>query len=119
MIGVVRRRTPHRHDRVADKLVYVPTSGINLGDDKREVAISEFDKLGRRQPGGQRGKTRKICKHHGYLSLNTAELELLPVFRQLFDHGRREISAEGPLHSSASPLRNQIPGGVDEHARQY
>ena len=30
MVGVVCRRTPHRHDRVADKLVYIPTNQVPL-----------------------------------------------------------------------------------------
>ena len=94
MLGIVQRRIPECHDRVADIFVERPV----LFDDDirhfRQIGVQHSDSILRPQFFRHPRKAFNVCKQCRYLPLFTAELQHRRILDKLFDHRRIDIFLE-------------------------
>ena len=124
MGGIVQRRVPERHDRVA----HVFVDGALAVDDgvgqRRQEAVHQ-----RGQPLRivlvdlrNRGEAAHVAEHDRHFALLAAEHELLRRLRELLDQRRRQVLAE--RRADLAPLRlladvvGEHQGQIDQQARQ-
>ena len=124
MVGVVERRVPERHDRVAHIFV---DRALVLDDrvgHRRQEAVHQLRQALRVVLVGfrDRGEAAHVAEHDGHGPRLAAEHELLRRLRELLDEGGRQILAEG--RADAPPvlllahIADEFQREVDQEARE-
>ncbi len=98
MVGIVERRVPERHDRIAHVLVDGAALLKDHVGERRQQRVDEVGQLVRGEPLRNGGEVPDVAEQDGELLYLAAELEPVGVGDQLVDHRWRDVVREGEAH---------------------